>query len=41
MNDRLEKNFRRTVFAAPLPTQGNYGAVRPMGGGFGRRVAGQ
>jgi chromosome partitioning protein len=41
MNDRLEKNFRRTVFAAPLPTQGNYGAVRPMGGGFGRRIAGQ
>src|SRR3546814_8262907 len=41
MNDHLEKNFRRTVFAAPLPTQGNYGAVRPMGGGFGRRIAGQ
>src|SRR3546814_21054556 len=41
MNDRLEKNFRRTIFAAPIPTQGNYGAVRPMGGGFGRRIAGQ
>src|SRR3546814_4840124 len=41
MNDRLEKNFRRTIFASPLPTQGNDGAVRPMGGGFGRRIAGQ
>ncbi|WP_033074662.1 ParA family protein [Sphingopyxis sp. MWB1] len=41
MNDRLEKNFRRTIFAAPMPAQGGYGAVRPMGGGFGRRIAGQ
>jgi len=41
MNDRLEKNFRRTIFAAPIPQQGNYGTVRPMGGGFGRRIAGQ
>lgn len=40
INDRLEKNFRRTVFSSPLPAHG-YGAVRPMGGGFGRRVAGQ
>ncbi len=40
--DRLEKNFRRTVFAAPAaPAVGGFGAVRPMGGGFGRRVAGQ
>lgn len=41
MNDRLEKNFRRTVFSSPLPSQAGYGAVRPMGGGFGRRIAGQ
>jgi chromosome partitioning protein len=38
ISDRLEKNFRRTVFAVPnapvIP-----GAIRPMGG-FGRRVAG-
>lgn len=41
INDRLEKNFRRTVFSAPVPAQSNYGTVRPMGGGFGRRVVGQ
>lgn len=41
INDRLEKNFRRTVFSAPVPTQTSYGTVRPMGGGFGRRVIGQ
>ena len=38
ISDRLEKNFRRTVFAAPgaaAPT-----TPRPVGG-FGRRVAGQ
>jgi chromosome partitioning protein len=36
--DRLEKNFRRTVFAAPnMATQAS-GASR-LGGGFGRRVA--
>jgi chromosome partitioning protein len=38
ISDRLEKNFRRTVFAAP-------GAAQPITprpvGGFGRRVAGQ
>lgn len=35
VSDRLEKNFRRTVFAAPKP-----GATpaRPQGAGFGRRV---
>ncbi|AOR76802.1 ParA family protein [Novosphingobium resinovorum] len=36
--DRLEKNFRRTIFAAPAvgqPVQG--GVLRPVGG-FGRRV---
>jgi chromosome partitioning protein len=39
ISDRLEKNFRRTVFAAPnaAPTAA---APRPMGG-FGRRVVGQ
>jgi chromosome partitioning protein len=41
ISDRLEKNFRRTVFSVPggmagMPTNG-----RPAGGGFGRRVAGQ
>jgi chromosome partitioning protein len=41
MNDRLEKNFRRTVFSSPMPTHSGYGTVRPMGGGFGRRIAGQ
>ena len=39
ISDRLEKNFRRTVFAAPgSPAQAVGGASRP-GGGFGRRVA--
>ena len=41
INDRLEKNFRRTIFSSPMPAQPGYGAVRPMGGGFGRRIAGQ
>jgi chromosome partitioning protein len=36
--DRLEKNFRRTVFSVPAAT-GHFGA-RPGSGGFGRRVAG-
>lgn len=36
--DRLEKNFRRTVFAAPGSLSG-LGGNRPVGG-FGRRVAG-
>ncbi len=39
MSDRLEKNFRRTVFSAPAAAQPIGGAPRPMGG-FGRRVAG-
>ncbi len=34
--DRLEKNFRRTVFSVPNAAPG-YGA-RAAGGGFGRRV---
>jgi chromosome partitioning protein len=37
--DRLEKNFRRTVFSAPVSPSILPGASRPVGG-FGRRVAG-
>jgi chromosome partitioning protein len=38
--DRLEKNFRRTVFAAAPAAQTMVpGLARPVGG-FGRRVAG-
>lgn len=37
LGDRLEKNFRRTVFAVPGASAGFAGA-RPAGGGFGRRV---
>ena len=37
INDRLEKNFRRTVFTAPAAQVHHYGAARPAGG-FGRRV---
>lgn len=36
VSDRLEKNFRRTVFAAPAAAA-SFASVRP-GGGFGRRV---
>lgn len=39
ISDRLEKNFRRTVFAAPSAPNG-YAAQRPAVGGFGRRVMG-
>ncbi len=39
ISDRLEKNFRRTVFAAPSTVSVLPGANRPAGG-FGRRVAG-
>ena len=35
VSDRLEKNFRRTVFAAPKP---GTTLSRPQGAGFGRRV---
>jgi len=38
--DRLEKNFRRTVFAAPTAQPGGFPAQRPAMGGFGRRVIG-
>ena len=37
--DRLEKNFRRTVFSAPMAQQAMPGMARPVGG-FGRRVVG-
>ncbi|HTN14326.1 MAG TPA: ParA family protein, partial [Sphingomonadaceae bacterium] len=37
ISDRLEKNFRRTIFAAPGVAQVS-GMYRPAGG-FGRRVA--
>ena len=42
ISDRLEKNFRRTVFAAPGAPAGNgaqAASPRPVGG-FGRRVVG-
>ena len=39
ISDRLEKNFRRTVFSSPAAAQPIAGAPRPQGG-FGRRVAG-
>lgn len=37
ISDRLEKNFRRTVFSAP-GVGGAPGFQRSVGGGFGRRV---
>jgi chromosome partitioning protein len=40
INDRLERNFRRTVFSAPGGLA-QAGAQRPSAGGFGRRVVGQ
>src|ERR1700712_2007608 len=40
ISDRLEKNFRRTVFTAPAAVSNNFGAP-PAAGGFGRRVVGQ
>jgi len=39
--DRLEKNFRRTVFAAPGAAPGAAAASPRPVGGFGRRVVGQ
>jgi len=38
--DRLEKNFRRTIFAAPGLAPQVPGVQRPVGG-FGRRIAQQ
>lgn len=40
ISDRLEKNFRRTVFSAPTGTMPHPMAPRPAAG-FGRRVIGQ
>ena len=39
ISDRLEKNFRRTVFSVPSPVTG-FAAARPAAAGFGRRVVG-
>jgi chromosome partitioning protein len=39
VSDRLEKNFRRTVFAAPGAAVATPGAAYRAQGGFGRRVA--
>ncbi len=39
ISDRLEKNFRRTVFSAPAAASPQQPQARPMGG-FGRRVIG-
>jgi chromosome partitioning protein len=39
--DRLEKNFRRTVFASPGGPVPQGLVSRPQAGGFGRRVVGQ
>jgi chromosome partitioning protein len=41
ISDRLEKNFRRTVFSAPSAGFGAGPAHRQFGGGFGRRGVGQ
>nr|WP_221230950.1 ParA family protein [Sphingobium subterraneum] len=41
ISDRLEKNFRRTVFAVPNGRPAVPGATPRAPGGFGRRVAGQ
>lgn len=38
VNDRLEKNFRRTIFAAPSAMSAGFTGARGHGG-FGRRVA--
>ena len=41
ISDRLEKNFRRTVFHAPTGATPIAGARPNGGGGFGRRAVGQ
>lgn len=41
ISDRLEKNFRRTVFAAPGLVPAAAATPRPAAGGFGRRVVSQ
>jgi chromosome partitioning protein len=40
ISDRLEKNFRRTVFAAPTSNVAQMPGVHRPAGGFGRRVVG-
>ena len=41
ISDRLEKNFRRTVFSAPGGGFAQHSAMPRTAGGFGRRVVGQ
>ncbi len=41
ISDRLEKNFRRTVFSGPKLAPQAGAAPRGVAGGFGRRVLGQ
>ncbi|RED15834.1 ParA family protein [Parasphingopyxis lamellibrachiae] len=41
ISDRLEKNFRRTVFSGPKFAAQPGAVHRPAAGGFGRRVTGQ
>jgi len=41
ISDRLEKNFRRTVFSVPNSSSSTGAMVQRPAGGFGRRVAGQ
>ena len=40
VHDRLEKNFRRTVFSVPTVSGGPGFGQRPAASGFGRRVVG-
>jgi chromosome partitioning protein len=40
ISDRLEKNFRRTVFSVPAAAGPASFGQRPAAGGFGRRVVG-
>ncbi len=39
VSDRLEKNFRRTIFSSPTATQMQAPGLHRPPGGFGRRVA--
>lgn len=39
--DRLEKNFRRTVFTVPSGAAASAAGIKRPVGGFGRRIAGQ
>jgi chromosome partitioning protein len=40
ISDRLEKNFRRTIFSAPTMAQNVNAGMPRSGGNFGRRVVG-